>query len=245
MELVASVTNLSKIYRKPGADVEVAALRDVSLDFIKGEYTAIMGASGSGKSTLMNILGCLDKPSSGQYLLGGEDVSQLPDDELSEIRSRRIGFIFQNFNLIQQLTVLENLEVPMFYLKVPPHERRRRAMEMAERVGLDGRTDHRPMQLSGGQQQRVCIARALINDPLIIMADEPTGALDSKTGQQVLAIFDSLVADGKTIIMVTHDPTVAHRCQRVIRLHDGNVVHDERNAKHPVEAEGGQLSAVP
>ena len=134
--------------------------------------------------------------------------------------------------------------MPMFYLKVPPAERRRRAMEMALRVGLEGRTDHRPMQLSGGQQQRVCIARALVNNPIIIMADEPTGALDSKTGQQVLEIFDGLVADGKTIIMVTHDPTVAHRCQRVIRLHDGNVVHDERNARHPVEAEGGQLSGV-
>ena len=245
MELVASVTNLSKIYRKPGAEVEVAALRNVSLDFVRGEYTAIMGASGSGKSTLMNILGCLDKPTSGEYILGEEDVSKLPDDELSEIRSRRIGFIFQNFNLIQQLTVLENLEVPMFYLKVPPAERRRRAIEAADRVGLAGRTDHRPMQLSGGQQQRVCIARALINDPLIVMADEPTGALDSKTGQQVLTIFDDLVAEGKTIIIVTHDPTVAHRCQRVIRLHDGNVVHDERNARHAVEAEGGQLSTVP
>ena len=244
MALVASVRNLSKIYHKPGSDVAVAALRDVSLDFVQGEYTAIMGASGSGKSTLMNIMGCLDKPTSGEYILGDEDVSQLPDDDLSEIRSQRIGFIFQNFNLIQQLTVLENLEVPMFYLKVPPAERRRRAMEMAERVGLGGRTDHRPTQLSGGQQQRVCIARALVNNPLIIMADEPTGALDSKTGQQVLEIFDELVADGKTIMMVTHDPTVAHRCQRVIRLHDGNVMHDERNARHHVEAEGGQLSSV-
>jgi putative ABC transport system ATP-binding protein len=242
MSIVASVSQLSKIYRKPGTDVEVAALRSIDLDFIEGEFTAIMGASGSGKSTLMNILGCLDKPTTGQYILGDQDVSQLPDDELSEIRSRRIGFIFQNFNLIQQLTVLENLEVPMFYLKIPPAERRRRAIELAERVGLGGRFDHRPMQLSGGQQQRVCIARALVNDPLIIMADEPTGALDSKTGQQVLALFDELVADGKTILMVTHDPTVAHRCERVIRLHDGSVSHDERGARHPVAAEGGQLS---
>jgi putative ABC transport system ATP-binding protein len=155
-----------------------------------------MGASGSGKSTLMNVLGCLDQPTSGQYILGGQDISSLPDDELSEIRSRRIGFVFQNFNLIQQLTVLENLEVPMFYLGVPPEQRRQRATELAEKVGLAERLDHRPMQLSGGQQQRVCIARALINEPLILLADEPTGALDSKTGQQILALFDELVAAG-------------------------------------------------
>src|SRR5687767_6998015 len=231
MSIVASVRNLSKIYRKPGANVEVAALRSINLDFREGEYTAIMGASGSGKSTLMNILGCLDKPSQGQYLLGGEDVSALEDDLLSEIRSRRIGFIFQNFNLIQQLTVLENLEVPMFYLGVPPAERRRRAADLAERVGLAQRLDHRPMQLSGGQQQRVCIARAMVNDPLIIMADEPTGALDSKTGQQILQLFDDLVATGRTVLLVTHDPSVAHRCHRVIHLHDGQVHTDQRNAR--------------
>src|SRR5262245_52034114 len=186
-----------------------------------------MGASGSGKSTLMNILGCLDQPTSGQYVLGGQDISQLDDDTLSEIRSRRIGFIFQNFNLIQQLTVLENLEVPMFYLGIPPDERRRRSLELADRVGLSDRADHRPMQLSGGQQQRVCIARALVNNPLILLADEPTGNLDSKTGQQILELFDELVEQGKTILMVTHDPSVAHRCQRVIALHDGRVVKDE------------------
>lgn len=242
MSTVASVRNLYKIYRKPGTDVEVYALRDVSIDFKEGEFTAIMGASGSGKSTLMNIIGCLDQPTSGQYILGGEDVSQLEDDKLSEIRSRRIGFVFQNFNLIQQLTVLGNLEVPMFYLGIPPAERRRRAVELAERVGLADRLDHRPMQLSGGQQQRVCIARALINEPLILLADEPTGALDSKTGIQILALFDELVAAGKTIIMVTHDPTVAHRCQRVLHLHDGRVINDERNARHAVHAEGGQLA---
>src|SRR5256885_5585269 len=180
MSLVASVRNLSKIYRKPGTNVEVAALRNIDLDLVEGEFTAIMGASGSGKSTLMNILGCLDQPTSGSYVLGDQDVSSLPDDQLSEIRSQRIGFIFQNFNLIQQLTVLENLEVPMFYLGIPPHQRRLRAMEIAERVGLSQRLDHRPMQLSGGQQQRVCIARALVNDPLIVLADETTGALDSK-----------------------------------------------------------------
>ena len=228
MSAVASVRNLSKIYRKPGTSVEVPALRNVSLDFEEGEFTAVMGASGSGKSTLMNIIGCLDQPTAGQYVLGGIDVSQLHDDALSEIRSRQIGFIFQNFNLIQQLTVLENIEVPMFYLGIPPLERRRRANELAELVGLADRAGHRPMELSGGQQQRVCIARALINEPLILLADEPTGALDSKTGQQVLELFDELVSDGKTIILVTHDPTVAHRCHRVIHLYDGEVQRDER-----------------
>lgn len=227
MEVVAEVRNLTKIYAKPGSGVEVAALNDVSLKIYKNQFTAIMGASGSGKSTLMNILGCLDQPTSGQYILGGQDVSNVPDDELSEIRSKSIGFVFQNFNLIQQLTVLENLEVPMFYLRVPVQERRRRAVELAERVGLGDRLDHRPMQLSGGQQQRVCIARALINEPLILMADEPTGALDTKTGQQILALFDELVSAGKTVLMITHDPTVAARCDRVIRLQDGKVVSDE------------------
>jgi putative ABC transport system ATP-binding protein len=226
MPLVASVRNLSKIYCKPGTTVEVAALREVNLDFVEGEYTAIIGASGSGKSTLMNLVGCLDRPTSGQYILGDEDVSQLDDDRLSEIRSSRIGFIFQQFNLIQQLTVLENLEVPMFYLGIPPQKRRARAMELAEKVGLADRVHHRPMELSGGQQQRVCIARALVNDPLIVLADEPTGALDSKTGQQILALFDELVAAGRTIILVTHDPGVAARCSRVIQLHDGVVVRD-------------------
>src|SRR2546430_4478459 len=166
MPAVASVRNLSKIYRKPGTNVEVAALRSIDLDIQQGEFTAIMGASGSGKSTLMNILGCLDQPTTGSYILGDTDISRLDDDTLSEIRSQRIGFIFQNFNLIQQLTVLENLEVPMFYLGVAPLERRRRALALAEKVGLGDRIDHRPMQLSGGQQQRVCIARAMINDPL-------------------------------------------------------------------------------
>jgi putative ABC transport system ATP-binding protein len=245
MGVVASVQDLSKVYRKPGTDVQVHALRSISLDFLEGEYTAIMGASGSGKSTLMNILGCLDKPTSGRYILGGEDISELDDDTLSEIRSRRIGFVFQQYNLIQQLTVLENLEVPMFYLGIPPAVRRRRAMELAERVGMADRHDHRPMQLSGGQQQRVCIARALINDPLILMADEPTGALDSKTGQQIMEIFDGLVAQGRTIMIVTHDPSVAKRCRRVIRLHDGLVQTDERNhgARPSGAGEAGQFSS--
>jgi putative ABC transport system ATP-binding protein len=242
MPLVAAVQNLSKIYRKPGTDVEVAALRSINIDFIEGEYTSIMGASGSGKSTLMNILGCLDRPTHGSYLLGDTNVAEMPDDQLSEIRSQRIGFIFQNYNLIQQLTVLENLEVPMFYLGIAPAVRRKRALELAEKVGMSERVDHRPTQLSGGQQQRVCIARALMNDPLILLADEPTGALDSKTGQQILNLFDELVASGRSIIMVTHDPSVAHRSHRVITLHDGVIAKDERNARHAVHAEGGQFS---
>jgi putative ABC transport system ATP-binding protein len=243
MPLVASVQDLSKIYSKPGTGVEVAALRSINIDFVQGEYTAIMGASGSGKSTLMNILGCLDRPTHGRYVLGGDDISRMPDDLLSEIRSQRIGFIFQNFNLIQQLTVLENLEVPMFYLGYPPAVRRARAKELAERVGLAHRMDHRPTELSGGQQQRVCIARSLVNDPLILLADEPTGNLDSKTGHAILEMFDELVATGKTVLIVTHDPTVAHRCHRVIRLHDGSIQSDERNARRAVEAEAGQFSA--
>jgi len=237
MAVVASVQNLSKIYRKPGTNVEVAALRSINLEFIEGEYTAIMGASGSGKSTLMNIIGCLDQSTSGSYVLGGVDISKLEDDELSEIRSRRIGFIFQNFNLIQQLTVLENLEVPMFYLGYSPAQRRARAMELAEKVGLADRVDHRPMQLSGGQQQRVCIARSLVNNPLILLGDEPTGALDSKTGEQILTIFEELVANGVTVILVTHDPKVGERCQRVIRLQDGAVVSDVRQDRTFVKRE--------
>ncbi len=245
MPSVASIRKLVKVYRRPGANVEVPALRGIDLEIEQGEYTAIMGASGSGKSTLMNILGCLDQPTSGQYILGDQDISHLNDDQLSEIRSRRIGFIFQNFNLIQQLTVLQNLEVPMFYLGVSPQERRHRAMVLAEKVGLAERADHRPMQLSGGQQQRVCVARAMINDPLILLADEPTGALDSKTGGQILELFDELVKAGRTIVLVTHDPSVAHRCHRVISLHDGQVSRDEHNARHAVNVEGGQLSTAP
>ena len=244
-DAVAEVRNLWKVYRKPGTDVEVAALKGVDLVIRRGEYTAIMGASGSGKSTLMNVLGCLDQPTQGQYLLGGTDVATLGDDALSEIRSRRIGFVFQNFNLIQQLTVLENLEVPMFYLRVPPAERRARAMRLIERVGLADRWDHRPTQLSGGQQQRVCIARSLVNDPLILLADEPTGALDSKTGQQILAIFDALVAEGTTVVVVTHDPNVAARCRRVVRLSDGEIVEDYRNVPAPEGPGNPSIDAEP
>ncbi len=177
----------------------------------------------------MNLIGCLDRPTSGRYLLGDVDVSQLDDDELSDIRGRQIGFVFQNFNLIAQLNILENLEVPLFYQGCPPRERHRRASELADLVGLSDRAYHRPNELSGGQQQRAAIARALINDPLIILADEPTGNLDSATTSEILAIFDELRQRRKTVILVTHEPDVAARCNRMITLRDGVIIEDARN----------------
>ncbi len=226
--VIASVQDLTKVYTKPGTSVMVEALRGINVDFVKGEAVAVCGASGSGKSTLMNILGCLDRPTSGTYTLGDRDVSCLEDDELSDIRGRYVGFVFQSFNLIQQLTVLENLEVPLFYQGCPARTRREKAAELIEMVGLSDRGHHRPMELSGGQQQRVAIARALINDPLIILADEPTGNLDTATGEMILQIFDRLRAGGKTILMVTHEQDVARRCQRIVTLRDGLVISDAR-----------------
>jgi putative ABC transport system ATP-binding protein len=223
---IVRLDQLVKIYSQAGADVAVHALRGITLTIRRGEYVAIIGASGSGKSTLMNILGCLDRPTAGKYWLAGQDVSTLDDDELSDFRGRSIGFIFQNFNLIQAQTVLENLEVPMFYQGVPVAERRQRAYAAAQRVGLADRLHHRPSQLSGGQQQRVAIARALLNDPVLLLADEPTGNLDSATGQLILAVLDELHRAGKTLVIVTHDRGVAARCQRVIEFRDGVVIHD-------------------
>ena len=223
---LAELVDLKKSYRM-GADLVVEALRGVSLRIEEGDYLAIMGASGSGKSTLLNLLGCLDRPTSGRYLLGGEDVSQLSDGELSEVRGRRIGFVFQSFNLIPQLSALDNIEVPLFYQGMHRRDRRRRATALAEQVGLGQRARHKPMELSGGEQQRVAIARALANDPLIILADEPTGNLDSKTGLDILTIFDDLTARGRTLIVVTHDENIARRTHRVVRLADGRVVNPE------------------
>ncbi len=199
----------------------VRALRGVDLKITEGSYVAIMGPSGSGKSTMLNILGCLDRPTAGQYYLGGEDVARMPDDDLSQVRGKRIGFIFQSYNLIAQLTVLENIQVPLVYQGEDPRQHLDRCVELARLVGLQDRLGHRPSQLSGGQQQRVAIARSLVNDPFMILADEPTGNLDSKTGTEVLEMLDQLNQRGKTIVLVTHDDKVAARTQRVIHMMDG------------------------
>ena len=242
---IASIHELSKTYAKPGSAVHVQALRGINIEFAEGESVAICGQSGSGKSTLMNLLGCLDRPTSGNYLLGGLDVSQLNDDELSDIRGRRIGFVFQSFNLIAQLTVLENLEVPLFYQGCPARVRRDTAEELAELVGLSDRGHHRPTELSGGQQQRAAIARSMINDPLILLADEPTGNLDTATGEAILAVFDNLHDRGKTVLIVTHEQDVAARCDRTITLRDGAVIDDVRNTRArstaPARSEAGVI----
>jgi putative ABC transport system ATP-binding protein len=206
--------------------VEVAALRGVTFSIGQGEYVCVMGPSGCGKSTLLNLLGCLDRPSAGRYVLGGEDVSSMGDDALSAVRGRRLGFVFQSYNLIQQLTVVENIEVPLFYQGRPEDESRGRATDLARRVGLADRLEHKPFELSGGQQQRVAIARALVNDPLILLADEPTGNLDSASGAEIMRMLDELHRQGMTIILVTHDETVAHHARRAIRLRDGKVESD-------------------
>jgi putative ABC transport system ATP-binding protein len=202
----------------------VEALKDVTISFNKGEFWAIMGPSGSGKSTLLNLLGCLDRPSSGDYALGGRDVANMNDVELSAVRGQMLGFVFQSFNLIAQLDVLENIEVPLFYQGIPPAQSRKKAMQLAKRVGLDDRASHRPTELSGGQQQRVAIARALVNDPILVLADEPTGNLDSKTGAEIMEIICELHAQGGTIIMVTHEDEVASHAQKILTMHDGRVL---------------------
>lgn len=226
MKLAVRIENLSKKYVLAGETVH--ALRDVSLDIPEGDYVAIMGPSGSGKSTLLNLLGCLDRPTSGSYYLAGDDVARMSDDKLSEIRASRIGFVFQSYNLIQQLTVLENIEVPLHYQGRLRTDDRRRCRELAEMVGLAERLKHRPTQLSGGQQQRAAVARSLANNPAFILADEPTGNLDSVTTHEILDLLARLNADGKTIIMVTHEDDVAHRSKRIVRLRDGELQSDER-----------------
>jgi len=223
---IVQFDNVRKTYQMGLVTVE--ALRGVSLEIQTGEYVSIMGPSGCGKSTMLNLLGCLDRPTSGRYLLGAEDVSQMDDDALSSVRGTRLGFIFQSYNLIQQLTVVENIEVPLFYQSRPEEESRMLAGQYAARVGLENRAHHKPFELSGGQQQRVAIARALVNEPLVLLADEPTGNLDSTSGVEILKIFDDLHEQGKTIILVTHDESVSRHAHRAIRLRDGQVESDVR-----------------
>ncbi len=226
-EAIIEIKQVEKIFQV--GEVEVRALRGVDLSIAEGSFVAIMGPSGSGKSTMLNILGCLDRPTRGQYYLGGEDVSQMDDDTLSTVRGKRLGFIFQSYNLIAQLTVIENIQVPLIYQGVELKDYEERCQELAALVGLADRLDHRPTQLSGGQQQRVAIARSLVNDPLMILADEPTGNLDSQTEQEVLEIIEKLNADGKTIVMVTHEDAVAARAQRVVHMRDGVIARDVQN----------------
>ncbi len=218
---VIELTNVGKTYVSGSLSVE--ALRDVSLTIGAGEYVAITGPSGSGKSTLMHILGCLDTPTEGRYRLAGEDVSHMSEETLARVRNRRIGFVFQRFHLMSPLTALRNVELPLLYSGVDPSERRERAVFALSRVGLGDRLNHRPGELSGGQQQRVAIARALVTDPNLILADEPTGNLDTTAGSEVLALLDEVNRAGKTIVLITHEPEVADRARRIIRVTDGRV----------------------
>ena len=230
MPAVARVIDLVKNYQME--EVVVPALRGVTLDFDEGDFIALMGPSGSGKSTLLNLLGCLDRCTSGQYFLGDEDVSEMDDDQLSEVRSRYIGFIFQSYNLLPQYTVVENIEIPLLYRGIRmTDDTKRRCVALAEMVGLGDRLGHRPTQLSGGQQQRVAIARSLVNDPHIILADEPTGNLDTHTSDEIMRLLRKLNGTGKTIIMVTHENDIAAWARRVIRMRDGHIESDVRNAR--------------
>jgi putative ABC transport system ATP-binding protein len=242
-ERMIRIVGLEKTYEL-GGENRVRALRGVNLELRRGAYLAIMGPSGSGKSTMLNLIGCLDRPTAGAYYLGDQDVSRMSDDELSEVRGRRIGFIFQSYNLIAQLSVLENIQVPLFYQGKDLRKYQEHCERMANLVGLGDRLKHRPNQLSGGQQQRVAIARSLVNDPLIILADEPTGNLDSQTGQEVLDIIGSLHQNGKTIILVTHDPRVSARSQRIIHMKDGLIDREIVNTR-PVSAPiGGSFQST-
>jgi len=227
MSNVITIRNIIRDFKLGQETVHV--LKGIDLDVEHGEYIAIMGPSGSGKSTLMNILGCLDTPTSGSYILNGQDVSKLSDDELADIRNREIGFVFQTFNLLPRTTALENVALPMVYAGLSKKEREARAQEVLRSVGLADRMDHKPNQLSGGQRQRVAVGRALVNNPSIILADEPTGNLDSKTSIEILQLFDDIHKAGNTVIMVTHEEDVAARAHRIIRLRDGIIESDTKN----------------
>ena len=227
--MLIEIKNLVKNYVI--GDILVLALKNINLTIDRNEYVAIMGPSGSGKSTLMNILGCLDTPSDGRYLFDNVDVSTLSDDALSMMRNREIGFIFQNFNLLPKMNSLQNVELPLMYAGVPKALRRERAMEALERVGLVDRMDHKPTELSGGQRQRVAVARALVTKPGILLADEPTGALDSKTGVEIMALFDELHREGNTLILITHEREIAEYSRRIIQIRDGLIFSDEENIR--------------
>ena len=228
-ESVIKVRALTREYQM-GSEL-VRALRGVDLDIDENEYVAIMGPSGSGKSTLMNVLGCLDTPSAGQYWLAGTETSSLSDDELARVRNREIGFVFQTFNLLPRASALHNVELPLIYAGTKASVRRQRAEKVLEIVGLGDRMDHRPNELSGGQRQRVAIARALINEPSIILADEPTGNLDSSTSEEIMKVFEDLHAQGQTVIMVTHEPDIANHAERVVTLRDGTIFSDTKNQR--------------
>lgn len=226
---MSKVIEIRQITRDfPLGNEVVKVLKGIDLDIERGEYVAIMGPSGSGKSTLMNLLGCLDTPTSGTYILNGKDVSQMGDDELAEIRNKEIGFVFQTFNLLPRTTALENVALPMIYAGYNKTDRKKRAEEVLTNVGLGDRMDHKPNQLSGGQRQRVAVGRALVNKPSIILADEPTGNLDSKTSVEIMNLFDEIHAAGNTVILVTHEEDIAEHAHRIIRLRDGMVESDER-----------------
>jgi putative ABC transport system ATP-binding protein len=224
---IITMSNIRKVYDT--GKVKVEALKGIDLEIEAGEFVAIVGPSGSGKSTLMNLLGCLDTPTEGTYEIGGDNVAGVTRDELAEIRNRRVGFVFQNFNLLPHISAQENVELPMLFGGVPPRERRQRAAELLTRVGLGDRLDHKPTELSGGQMQRVAIARSLAMNPDIILADEPTGNLDTSSGTDIMSIFNDLWKTGRTLIIITHDPALAKRASRVVEIRDGVITRDHRN----------------
>jgi putative ABC transport system ATP-binding protein len=233
-DLLVQIENITKVYQM--GRVEVHALRGMSLEIQPGEYVAIMGASGSGKSTLMNIIGLLDRPTSGSYCIRGTEASSLGKSKLADLRNREIGFVFQQFNLLPRVSAQRQVELPLFYAGLSGRQQREKALAALERVGLTDRASHRPDELSGGQQQRVAIARALVNQPSLLLADEPTGALDTKTGAEVMALFDELHSQGLTVIVVTHDPQVAQRAKRVITMSDGLIIGDKSNGSKSVKS---------